>query len=273
MMASRVTSLILPNTVTNIVAAYRLTCADVETICNMGETANKRIAAVAGESWRCRLGFGYGKVTIDRDVAADTLKNLKHDVWHLLLNLTGVRAFMSEARYRGIVQQIEDGCAPDITEENVTGWLMQIATSFDALLLESMTEVFEWLRPRRSGYKHNSEFEIPASVVLSGWVEYSSFGSFDVSYHAAQRIQALDNVFHLLDGQGVARYPDDLATKMRGVMRDSRAQELTTRFFRLKWYRNGNAHVWFLQPGLLAQLNARAGDNRLRQASVAPVRE
>ena len=273
MMASTVTSLILPNTVTDIVAAYRQTCADVQTICDMGEAANRRIAVVAGESWRCRLGFGYGKVTIDRDAAADTLKNLRHDVWHLLLSMTDARSFMSDARYRGIVQQIDDGSAPDITEENISGWLMQIVTSMDALLLESMTEVFEWLRPRRSKYKHNSEFEIPVSVVLSGWVECYSSGAFDLNYREAQRIQALDNVFHLLDGRGVAKCPDDLGTRMRTVMRDSRDQELTTPYFRVKWFRNGNAHVWFLRPDLLAQFNARAGGNRLHQAAAPTVRE
>ncbi len=59
-----------------------------------------------------------------------------------------------------------------------------------------------YLRPPRSKYKTNTEFELGKKVILVWQIEKGwSRGMFRVNYHREKYITALDNVFHMIDGK------------------------------------------------------------------------
>jgi hypothetical protein len=99
-------------------------------------------------------------------------------------------------------------------------------------------------------------------VILGYCVDQRWGGHFDVYYAKKQHLQALDNVFHLLDGQGIARYPNDLATAIDTVGNKG-GQECQTSYFRCKWFRNGNLHITFERLDLVQEINKRAGASGL----------
>ena len=75
---------------------------------------------------------------------------------------------------------------------------------------EALKEVFRTLTPgacQWDTYKTNEGDAVGSKVILRGYISPDYRGGFKVSYHswAEQGIQAIDNVFHLLDGKGVSK--------------------------------------------------------------------
>jgi len=90
--------------------------------------------------------------------------------------------------------------------------------------------------------------------------------AWGVSLHKRQYLQALDNVFHLLDGKGVAKYPFNLPTLLGDKIRNTRDTTLETPYFSCKWFKNGNLHLKLKRLDLVQQINQKAGENRVKSA-------
>lgn len=85
-----------------------------------------------------------------------------------------------------------------------------------------------------------------------------------VDSHTETALTCIDNVFHLLDGKGVAKYPNTLKAIINDGLR-SGSDGVTTEYFKIKWYRSAaTIHIEFLRKDLLDKLNAIGGGNRLK---------
>ena len=150
---------------------------------------------------------------------------------------------------------------PDIDEAQILAMLEGTLANTGAFIEEAVREVFEYLRPHRSHYKTNTEFEIGKRVILSWAVETKWDGGFHVNSYREQILRAVDNVFHALDGNGTIK-------THRGPLIDaieaSRTGTGETDYFKFKCYRNHNLHLEFKRLDLVARLNAVAGGMRLR---------
>jgi hypothetical protein len=72
----------------------------------------------------------------------------------------------------GTNRQIETGeDLPDIDEAQILAMLEGILANTKCFVEEAVQEVFEYLRPRNSKYKTNTEFEIGKPVILSWAIE------------------------------------------------------------------------------------------------------
>ncbi|MFZ5586162.1 MAG: DUF4942 domain-containing protein [Thermodesulfobacteriota bacterium] len=185
--------------------------------------------------------------------------------WQYMLKQTGVDALLTAKRKEEFNKALERGDAPAFTVENILGMLGGLAQDLDGYFAEAVWEVWNWLKPyRRDGYKTNdrSTYEIASKVIKSG--VFNDGGKWLSHWHDRQ-LTDMDKVFHLLDGQGVPRYPDDLNTKIREQLQKHPGdRELTTAYFRLAWFKNGNCHIEFLRPALLQRFNAIAGQGLLK---------
>lgn len=90
-----------------------------------------------------------------------------------------------------------------------------------------------------------------------GW----NLGKFRVNHHRQQYITAIDNVFSMIDGHGPAK---TYHGALYDAIADSPDGKGETTYFRFKCYLNGNLHLEFIRPDLVARLNIAAGGNRLR---------
>ena len=140
--------------------------------------------------------------------------------------------------------------------------LDDLSTNIDQYFQETLKEVFERLRPRRSGLKNNSEFEIGKKVIRYSLID-SRYSTPHLSQYGEEEITGMDNVFHLLDGKGIAKYPDDAVTVIKAAMNKGN-MEGETDYFYLKWFKNGNLHIAFKRSDLVAELNRRGGGNRIK---------
>jgi hypothetical protein len=179
--------------------------------------------------------------------------------WRYLVGRAEIKKLASIKR----ANEIDDMLAkpetlPEITIENVTGWVESLNEQSKRFLQEAAVEVYEWLRPSCGGYKTNNAFKIGKRVVLTYMVERPwSGGGMRVRYDSEDRLRALDNVFHLLDGKGLSpTYGGELADAIRFT---SAGEFGETTFFRFRPFGNGNLHVEFKRPDLVQQLNAIGG--------------
>lgn len=204
------------------------------------------------------------------DAPDDALEGVDRDVWRALVDRLELRRMMSIQRWEALTRQVEKGDMPPITEESVTAVLRGFQESLPEMLGEAVEEVFDWLRPRRSKYKSNSEFEVPEKIVLGRVVDQWGWlcSSWRINHHVDPQLTALENVFTALDGKGqiTKGHYSAISQVIRAPGFDGTGE---TEYFRFKTFRNGNMHLWFKRKDLLARFNAIAGGKRLRQATEA----
>ncbi|HCE66872.1 MAG: hypothetical protein A2X82_11670 [Geobacteraceae bacterium GWC2_55_20] len=195
--------------------------------------------------------------------ASDTINSrIKKDAWAVIVERMELRRLLSIQRRTELDCQIEKGELPDLTDENVMALFETSAANVNVYLDEAILEVFEYLRPRSSRFKTNTEYELGKRVILTWQVEKGwNRGKFRVNYHRDKQLTALDNVFHMIDGKGpIKSYHGPLYD----AITDSPDGTGKTEYFKFRCCINGNLHLEFLKPALVAKLNAIAGGNRLR---------
>jgi len=193
----------------------------------------------------------------------DTMAEVKKDAWRALIDRMELRRVLSVQRAQELEKQLESGDGlPEITEEAILAMFEGTLSNVKQFMHEAVREVFEFLRPRCSPYKTNTEYEIGKRVVLSWMVEPSYKRNFRVDYHRRANLTALDNVFHMLDGEGTIK-------THRGPLVDAieapdSLGKGETAYFKFKCFINRNLHLEFKRLDLVQQLNALAGGNRLK---------
>ena len=201
-------------------------------------------------------------------VKKDSEKIITQSAWRFIIHHVGFNHFMTEKRQKELEKQIDNNELPELTEENIMGTLVGLSNRVDGLLQESLKEVYDWLRPRegshRASYKTNKIYKVGERVITYG-IQSGYHGGFRINHYSEANYRGLGNVFSLLDGKGVEKYPTDLVTRFNGAM-DSReaGEKFEDDYFEFKCYRNGNVHVKFKSRELLQRFNQMAAEADLR---------
>lgn len=192
------------------------------------------------------------------------LNAIKQQAWQGIVEKAQVRNLMSEHRSHELDRQLDNvKDLPELTVENVHAFIEGLASNLDTLLAETIKETFDILRPPRSEYKTNTEFEIGERAILNYVIDHDKWSFTRLSYYAEQRLRCIDNVFHLLDGQGPIKWPGDMVTIIRQAIHD-KEWACETEYFECKWYKKGSLHIKFKRMGLVKELNKRAGGDRIK---------
>jgi protein-L-isoaspartate O-methyltransferase len=234
-------------------------------------TRLRNITGAPGVSLTSRSGRG--RDDTDFDKPDFYLRELRRDTWRVLIARMEVRRAMSMSAWSKLEAEIEQGEPPPITIENVEGMISEFRARIPDMLKEAIKEVFEWLRPRCSEYKTNSEFEIGERVILGWMVECQSYSSYwNVNYSHEQNLFALENVFNLVQGKPAPEVNgwSELAQAIKRIPSNQPCHGATP-LFEFRGHKNRNLHIKFRRMDLVAKLNAIAGGNRLKPDPRAPV--
>jgi len=200
---------------------------------------------------------------VGREGADDSLSRLRRDAWQSIIQKLQIRPALSDKRWRELEEQLERGELPEITAETIEEMVAGLAGNLGGYFAEAVTEVFEFLRPRHSSYKTNTEFEIGRKVIIPHAVEKLG-GVWRPDYYRTQRLIALENVTYMLDGKH--RPEGSYYGPLCSAIQESEGQG-ETEHFKFKCFKNGNLHLEFKRPDLVAELNKIAGGNRLKGAA------
>lgn len=160
---------------------------------------------------------------------------------------------------------------PEVTEENIYGWLEALTHRAPEMILEQIKEAYEFLRPSRSSYVTNSEYEVGRRVIKEWWID-CSYGLVRVRYSRQAEITAVDNVFHMLDGCGLSKPPEDLLSTIEAAIH-KKEWKAETKYFKVKWFGKGTMHLEFKRLDLLARFNEVAAGNCLKHDNSARKQE
>jgi len=198
--------------------------------------------------------------------------HIERVAWQELVDATGIKSAMSVKSREKLDNQLfkqnrytEEPPLPPFTEASVFGFLDNIYSDMPQMIQDAVAEVFDWLRPSSRHYKTNDEFMIGDKVILSWLVESNYRHGFRVNYHRVAHVDALGNVLSMLDGKGVTKHPHTLSNKINTAWADS--DTYSDEYLIAKGFKNNNAHIRFLRPDLIAQINQTAGPLWLRRES------
>jgi len=252
-------------TLTALVGTYQQAAQEIIQGYALLEQAQERLRAAFLPSINYRFEINPPESSgVGERASGITLARIKRDAWHILVERMELRRLLSVQRRDELDKQLERADElPEITEENIFAMLEQSAANIDLYLEEAAKELFEYLRPRQSRQKTNPKYEIGKNVILPQAVE-PGYGreaeQYRVNYHRDARITAIDNIFSLLDGKGAIK---TYYGPLHDAIADSTDGRGETVYFRFKCFQNGNLHLEFKRPDLVAALNRLAGGNRL----------
>ncbi len=230
----------------------------------MADIQQKLSEQFAGDGVTLAVGRKRERHDWSEESLAEGIRHIDVQVWRRLVDKLEVRRFLSIRKARELDEAIEKHAMPPITYENVMGLLLTFQQQGQEFAKEAVREVFERLRVRCSKLKTNSEFEVGPKVILPLAVEYRPWsGKAGVRSFSEQDLRALENVFHLLDGKA-ARNRDHYSAAQQAIEAVPFGETTETELFVLRAFANGNLHVTFKRPDLVAKLNQVAGGKRLR---------
>jgi len=219
---------------------------------------------------RNRRNYGEGTNWAEPE---DHLRELRRQVWGLLVERMEIRKAMSIKAWDDLQKQISDEEPPPIDAVTVHGIIDQFRAEIPDMLQAAVAEVFEWLRPPSSQYKTNTEFEIGERVVLR-WCVERSYGKWGVNDRREQNLVALENVFAMVGGavpvHAHGGYYSEISTAIKACPPEK--CHGATPLVEFRGYRNGNLHLRFRRMDLVARLNAVAGGARLKPPASAECR-
>lgn len=267
-------SLTRPSTVRDLVAAWQRASDDVRrhfaAIIATEQALNAQLGIPADSTDRIRIEASRHTYSEDFTNVDECLGRMRRQMWGFIVERLELRRMLSISRYAELERHLERGELAEITDASVVAFVRRYAEDLPSLLAESVREVFDWLRPWRSEHKTNSKYEIGRKVVLTRVVDskWISRPGFQVEYQSRQNLVALENVFSALDGRG-SICKEHVSRLERAICESGAAGRGATEYFAFRCFHNGNLHLEFLRPDLLARLNQVAGGARLKPATEA----
>jgi hypothetical protein len=208
------------------------------------------------------------------DTAAKAIEHIRRDCWWYVFRKTQIEKLCSVHQRHEFDGMLQRGELPELTMKNVQRLLDNLRAKLPNMLEDAIREVFTFLRPneRWEQFKTNAKYQVGPRVILPYGMETLYGGRFYLSEHRREQLQALDNVMHLLDGQGLAR-PEGGLVAMIHYAGDQGGRYCQTRYFEVRWFKKGTIHLVFRRQDLLDELNRRGGGEALgEQEKVGTVR-
>lgn len=268
------TDLVRRQTIAEMVEAFHQAETEIKEGYRLLETAQDRLRAAFGEKGGYSFATNPGEChhLPDAETRAErVMLHLRGHAWGRLAERLELRGMMSTARRAELDKQLQTPeTLPPITDEAITGMIESMVTNLGTYYEEAVKEVFEQLRPAHSDLKTNSQYEVGEKVIVRAGYPDKWQSSAQIGYHNEQAFRNLDNVFHMLDGQGpVKDFYGPLMSLFKQENRVPFGDVRETDYFRIKICQNGNAHITLKRLDLVKRLNEVAGGNLLKHDTEA----
>lgn len=173
--------------------------------------------------------------------------------WRYLMDESGMRSLMSASKRREFDDQVSKSHMPELTRESVYATFGALHESRADMFEQGVIECFRKLSWH---YKMNLPQKFGKRIILS----YLSY-SYGINHNAADHLDDLMRVFHVLDGKPEADHRQGCYAKLSGACRDQSTwpKNFANDYFEVRLFRNGNGHVCFKRPALVDAMNAIIG--------------
>lgn len=199
----------------------------------------------------------------------DIARAFKQNAWRILIARLGVQKVMSSARQKELDSVLYSNNLtdvdklPDITAQGINDVIAGYCSSAEEFLEESIREEYDFFKSHSQWEKlktnKKSQFRLDKKVI-KGYMISRSWNRWETNWDRRRHLTSIDNIFHLLDGQGC------IASGVHGPLVDAIHNSDgvgETEYFKFKCFKNGNLHLEFKRIDLLDRFNLICGRNRL----------
>lgn len=182
---------------------------------------------------------------------ADMTKAVDRDLWSHLIGATDLERLMDKAERDAFRAELEKS-PPPATAENCLATLERLIGDSGLIFRRGIANAFSGLDRR---FRSHDGFKVGDRVVLS-----NAFSDGHWNYYRKhdETIRDVERAFYVLDGK---EQPDRSGGMIGLVDQERRGSFSNSAFvvegvyFRLKAFKNGNAHLWFTRPDLVEKVN------------------
>lgn len=202
--------------------------------------------------------------SIDDYMFGKLKKDFELKIWGSLCANMNLDRIMSLKERNDLRRRLEGQGAPmgEVTLEAVLGFFNAQMQGAPSMMEAAVKEVYDFLRPRDSRKKTNSEFGVGDKVILENYLDAFYLPKIYIRYGwNRDNIDAMYRVFSMLEGKG---FTGDNSAMWDALKDQPTGKKIVTEYFEFKGYKNGNLHVVFTKPHLVRELNRVAGGGNLR---------
>lgn len=149
-------------------------------------------------------------------------------------------------------EEIEKGL-PEVTVENIYATLEKFSMDADMIFRRGMANVFSKLDRR---FRSHDGFKVGARMILT--YAFDSFSGRLQWGSVRDQLIDVERVFSILDGRPKASFTSALYAieqSRRGGSYGPKQSYVETDYFRIRGFKNGNAHLWFVRDDLVEKVN------------------
>lgn len=194
----------------------------------------------------------------ERDAYLATARRLTDiEVWSHIIAITDLERLMDKKAKEEFRRELQ-GEPPEVTVDNVWATLERLYLDRDLIFKRGIAECFSGLDRR---FRSHDGWKIGSRVILS--YAFDEFGSWSFRRNHADTIMDIERTFMVLEGLTPPDSWAGLVGKIDEARRGSwgrRQTEIETEYFRVRIFKNGNAHIWFRRDDLLEKVNQLLGE-------------
>jgi hypothetical protein len=179
------------------------------------------------------------------------------DGWAHIVSITDLERLMDKQAKDDFRKELQAD-PPALTVDNVLATLEQLGQDAGLIFKRGVARCFSDLDRR---FRSHDGWKIGARVILTNC--FSSYGGWNYHRNERDTITDIERAFFVLDGRQPPAVHVGLVTKIDQDRRggyDARQSLTETEFFRVRGFKNGNAHVWFVRDDLLEKVNKLLGE-------------
>jgi hypothetical protein len=189
---------------------------------------------------------GRGTYLTDEKWLEESIASVDASLWDHLLDASGLRTFMDHKAREEWAEQIEQRRTPPLTRENVRATFEALHARRGEFFERGVLGIF---RALSWDYKSNQPQRFGARIVVRG--VHGAFGFPDD--RRCNLLDDLERALHVLDGKPEPDHRE--GTYRRLGRREDKGADLVDDYLRIRTFKNGNAHVYFLRPDLVDEMN------------------
>ncbi len=184
-------------------------------------------------------------------------KMIDRRMWAVLIELTDLERLMDKAAKDALYRQLQEE-VPEATEDNIFATLQQFALDADTIFKRGISNCFSSLDRR---FRSHDGWKVGNRVILS--YAFDEWGSWNYNRNHRDTMHDIDRTFAVLDGRDNPHMVGGIVTAVeqaRGRGFGRRQSECESDYFKIRCFKNGNAHVWFKRDDLVDKVNRLLGE-------------
>ena len=179
---------------------------------------------------------------------ASFIKELDAEIWRTLIDETGLKSLMDRQALDELRRSISEDM-PEATEANMLATIEATLKSADLIFARGLVNCFSALDRR---FKSHDAFKIGSRIIIERAVDSDGW------FHGGRcwdTIADVERVMAVLDKESPDRNGLEQAVRKDRPGFGARQSETEARYFKIRIFKNGNAHLWFSRDDLVRKAN------------------